>query len=138
MCHLKSQKSEIGPQVCLLSDLATHGPLICPKLTLPLTRDSERLTFSYSFQELLLVELSNLLSNAAQSENARKAAAIQLKNYLTSKDEGVKVQYQQRWLTFDGNNKLGIKNNVSLPLNCPAMRLVISFLTFSYPTLFTS
>ena len=63
-------------------------------------------------QELLLVELSNLLSNAAQSENARKAAAIQLKNYLTSKDESVKIQYQQRWLTFDANNKQGIKNNV--------------------------
>lgn len=62
--------------------------------------------------ELLLVELSNLLSNAGQSENVRKAAAIQLKNYLTSKDETVKVQYQQRWLTFDGNNKLGIKTNI--------------------------
>ena len=60
----------------------------------------------------MLVELSNLLSNAAQSENARKAAAIQLKNYLTSKDESVKIQYQQRWLTFDANNKQGIKNNV--------------------------
>lgn len=60
-----------------------------------------------------MVELSNLLSNAGQSENVRKAAAIQLKNYLTSKDETVKVQYQQRWLTFDGNNKLGIKTNVS-------------------------
>ena len=60
-----------------------------------------------------MVELSNLLSNTSQSENVRKAAAIQLKNYLTSKDESVKLQYQQRWLTFDGNNKLGIKTNVS-------------------------
>ena len=58
------------------------------------------------------MELSNLLALSNESQNARKAAAIQLKNYLTSKDDNVKAQYQQRWLAFDTNNKTLIRNNV--------------------------
>ena len=66
------------------------------------------------FQELLLGALSNVLVDTNESQNCRRAAAIQLKNYLTSKDDNVKAQYQQRWLAFDANNKAGIKSNVSV------------------------
>lgn len=61
--------------------------------------------------ELLLAGLSNRLADVNESENTRKAAAIQLKNYLYSKDENVRVQYQNRWLNFDNNTKIGIKQN---------------------------
>jgi importin subunit beta-1 len=41
------------------------------------------------------------------------AAALQLKNQLTSKDLTLKSQYQQRWLAFPLETREYIKKNVS-------------------------
>lgn len=44
------------------------------------------------------------------------AAGLQLKNKLTSKDQNLKVQYQQRWLSFPEETRAYIKNNILLSL----------------------
>ena len=41
------------------------------------------------------------------------AAGLQLKNYLTSKDPEIKLQYQQRWLSFPSEETVAIKHLVS-------------------------
>ena len=41
------------------------------------------------------------------------AAGLQLKNYLTSKDPEMKLQYQQRWLSFPSEETVAIKHLVS-------------------------
>lgn len=41
------------------------------------------------------------------------AAGLQLKNHLTSKDEKVSQQYQERWNQFPSEIRELIKNNVS-------------------------
>eukprot|EP00116_Pleurobrachia_bachei_P014252 sb/3474514/ len=76
--------------------------------------------------ELLLGALSNRLADGKESQNARKAAAIQLKNHLTSKDDVVLAQYHQRWMSFDNNNRAAIKHNgeiESLPKQSSTLRL---------------
>lgn len=40
------------------------------------------------------------------------AAGLQLKNTLTSKDQNLKAQYQQRWLSFPEDTRAYIKNNI--------------------------
>ena len=40
------------------------------------------------------------------------AAGLQLKNYLTSKNPEIKLQYQTMWLSFDPAVRLHIKNMV--------------------------
>ena len=44
---------------------------------------------------------------------ARTAAGLQLKNYLTSKDADVKLQFQQRWLSLPMESRTEIKTYVS-------------------------
>lgn len=58
--------------------------------------------------------LSDVLRHGGNSPVARMAAGLQLKNTLTSKDGGVKVQYQQRWLAFPDETKAYVKKNVYL------------------------
>lgn len=52
------------------------------------------------------------------------AAGLQLKNSLTSKDENLKAQYQQRWLSFPEDARAYIKNNILASLGtentCPS------------------
>ncbi len=45
---------------------------------------------------------------------ARTAAGLQLKNYLTSKDLDVKLQFQQRWLSLPMEARTEIKTYVSV------------------------
>lgn len=40
------------------------------------------------------------------------AAGLQLKNKLTSKDQTLKTQYQQRWLSFPEETRAYIKSNI--------------------------
>ena len=40
-------------------------------------------------------------------------AGLQLKNALYSKDQAIKVEYQQRWLMFPEDVRLHVKKNVS-------------------------
>ncbi|KAI4465032.1 importin beta [Holotrichia oblita] len=44
--------------------------------------------------------LSDILRHGGNSPVARMAAGLQLKNQLTSKDPNVKLQHQQRWMSF--------------------------------------
>lgn len=63
-------------------------------------------------QPTFLVELSKVLANPGNTQVARVAAGLQVKNSLTSKDPDVKAQYQQRWLAIDANARREIKNYV--------------------------
>lgn len=59
-----------------------------------------------------LKALSDILVNTNNSSVARTAAGLQLKNHLTSKDDSIGKQYQQRWLSFPTETREYIKNNV--------------------------
>lgn len=69
-------------------------------------------------QPTFLVELSRVLANPGNSQVARVAAGLQIKNSLTSKDPDIKAQYQQRWLAIDANARREVKNYVS---DCPIL-----------------
>lgn len=57
--------------------------------------------------------LSDVLVQGGNSQVARMAAGLQLKNHLTSKDPTLKQQYQQRWLSLPEDIRLYIKKNVN-------------------------
>lgn len=67
-------------------------------------------------QPTFLVELSKVLANPGNTQVARVAAGLQVKNSLTSKDPDIKTQHQQRWLAIDANARREIKNYVSADL----------------------
>ncbi|CAH0603076.1 unnamed protein product [Chrysodeixis includens] len=56
--------------------------------------------------------LSDVLVAGGNSQVARMAAGLQLKNHLTSKDPTLKQQYQQRWLALPEDIRLYIKKNI--------------------------
>lgn len=56
--------------------------------------------------------MSDVLANATNHAVVRTAAGLQLKNNLTSKDVDVRLQVQQRWLTFPEDGRNYIKRNV--------------------------
>ena len=56
--------------------------------------------------------MSQVLSNIQNDAIIRMAAALQLKNHLTSKDAEIRVQLQQRWLQFPEQIRQPIKENV--------------------------
>lgn len=58
--------------------------------------------------------LSDVLVQGGNSQVARMAAGLQLKNHFTSKDPTLKQQYQQRWLALPEETRKYIKNNVCL------------------------
>ncbi|KAI1293817.1 Importin subunit beta-1 [Halotydeus destructor] len=60
----------------------------------------------------LLKQLSEALSNASHPDAVRSAAGLQLKNALTSKDEDIKLQYQNRWLALPEDVRMYVKANV--------------------------
>ncbi|XP_065355552.1 importin subunit beta [Calliphora vicina] len=59
-----------------------------------------------------LKALSDILVTVNNSPVARMAAGLQLKNHLTSKDETINLQYQQRWHQFPEDTKEYIKKNI--------------------------
>lgn len=69
-----------------------------------------------------LVELSKVLANPGNTQVARVAAGLQVKNSLTSKDPDVKTQYQQRWLAIDVSFRCEIKNYVLQTLGTETYR----------------
>ncbi|XP_029491538.1 importin subunit beta-1-like isoform X3 [Oncorhynchus nerka] len=69
-----------------------------------------------------LVELSKVLANPGNTQVARVAAGLQVKNSLTSKDPDVKTRYQQRWLAIDANARMEIKNFVLQTLGTETYR----------------
>ncbi|KPI93743.1 hypothetical protein RR46_12908 [Papilio xuthus] len=56
--------------------------------------------------------LSDVLAQGGNSQVARMAAGLQLKNHLTSKDPVLKQQYHQRWLVLPEDIRLYIKKNI--------------------------
>jgi len=56
-----------------------------------------------------LIELSRVLAEPTNSKVSRQAAGLQVKNYVTSKDDNVKVQYQERWRGLDQSTKNEVK-----------------------------
>lgn len=58
-----------------------------------------------------LKSLSDVLHHGGNSPVARMAAGLQLKNALTSKDQTIRAQYQQRWLSFPEEIRSYIKKN---------------------------
>ncbi|XP_068752252.1 importin subunit beta-1-like [Montipora capricornis] len=73
-----------------------------------------------------LVALVNELADGGKSQVARMAAGLQLKNYLTSKDPTIRMQYQQRWLTLDDQVKLHVKQMVIQTLGTEKARPAIA------------
>lgn len=59
-----------------------------------------------------LKALSDILVTVSNSPVARMAAGLQLKNHLTSKDETINLQYQQRWHQFPDDTKEYVKKNI--------------------------
>lgn len=59
-----------------------------------------------------LTALSGELADIGKTQTARVAAGLQLKNYLTSKNPTVRLQYQQAWFSFEPNVRQVIKTNV--------------------------
>jgi len=60
----------------------------------------------------LLKTLSDILANVGNSSVARRQAGLQLKNRLTSNDDSVKANYQERWLKIQEDMRNYIKNNI--------------------------
>jgi importin subunit beta-1 len=60
-----------------------------------------------------LTALSGELADIGKTQTARVAAGLQLKNYLTSKNPAVRLQYQQAWFSFEPSVRQVIKTNVS-------------------------
>jgi importin subunit beta-1 len=50
------------------------------------------------------------------------AAGLQLKNCLTSKDTDVKLEYQQRWLSFPHDLRTYVKKNILAALGTETIR----------------
>ncbi|XP_037960117.1 importin subunit beta [Teleopsis dalmanni] len=59
-----------------------------------------------------LKALSDIVVGISNSPVARMAAGLQLKNHLTSKDEMIIQQYQQRWHQFPEDIREYIKKNI--------------------------
>ncbi|XP_077300767.1 importin subunit beta Fs(2)Ket isoform X2 [Arctopsyche grandis] len=66
--------------------------------------------------------LSDVLVHGGNSQVARMAAGLQLKNHLTSKDLVRNNQYQQRWLSFPHDVKAYIKKNILSALGTESCR----------------
>lgn len=66
---------------------------------------------SQNLPELLKL-LSDVLKHGGNSPVARMQGAIQLKNFLYSKDPATKLVYQQRWLQFPEETRFYVKRNV--------------------------
>ncbi|KAL1422390.1 hypothetical protein MTO96_022260 [Rhipicephalus appendiculatus] len=69
-----------------------------------------------------LRSLSEVLQGANNSPVARMAAGLQIKNSLTSKDNELRTQYQQRWLSFPQEARMYIKNNILSALGTETIR----------------
>ena len=66
--------------------------------------------------------LSEILAHGANSPVVRMAAGLQLKNCLTSKDTDVKLEYQQRWLSFPPDLRAYVKKNILAALGTETIR----------------
>lgn len=59
----------------------------------------------------MLKQLSDILRSTQYNELIRAQAAIQLKNAIYSKEEHVRLQYQERWMALPEDVRQAIKIN---------------------------
>ena len=78
--------------------------------------------FSHLPQSELLKTLSDILANVGNSAVARRQSGLQLKNRLTSNDDTVKQNYQERWLALPNEIRAYIKNNIVTALGSEGYR----------------
>ena len=71
---------------------------------------------------LFLLALSKELVDQSNSGITRMAAGLQLKNYLTSKDESMRSDFRQRWLLADNQLRLEVKSNILQTLGTEQIR----------------
>ncbi|KAH8381065.1 importin subunit beta [Drosophila serrata] len=101
----------------MTSDIAMQLIVILEKTVSP---DKNELLSAKNFLEQaaasnlpeFLKALSEILVNTTNSAVARMAAGLQLKNHLTSKDEKISQQYEERWHQFPTEIRELIKNNI--------------------------
>lgn len=72
------------------------------------------------------IALSNELADKGKSRVCRMAAGLQLKNLLTSKDNNIKLLYQQRWLAQEDGVKSAVKSKVLETLGSESARPAIA------------
>jgi len=95
-------------------------PSLVQVLERTVSADQDERTKAQSFLEQaaqtnlaeFLVGLCQVLADTSQSKIARQASGLQIKNYVTSKDESIKHTYQVRWRQLDENSRLRIKQLV--------------------------
>lgn len=73
-------------------------------------------------QPEFIKQLSEVLTNISNDNVARSAAGLQLKNALTSKDEEIRQQFQQRWLSLPEDVRVYVKRNVVSALGTEQQR----------------
>ncbi|KAI6652963.1 Karyopherin (importin) beta 1 [Oopsacas minuta] len=71
---------------------------------------------------LFLLELSKELVDQTKSGIVRMAAGLQLKNYLTSKDESLRFEFRQRWLAAEEHVRVQVKSNILQTLGTEQFR----------------
>lgn len=69
-----------------------------------------------------LAGLCRVLADTNQGRVARQAAGLQVKNYVTAKDDSVKQKYQARWRELDGGARVMIKGLVLAALGTEDIR----------------
>jgi len=76
-----------------------------------------------------LLMLSEILADKKNSQVARMAAALQLKNHLVCKESSRKVEFRQKWLQFQESIRHPIKKNVLLALGTePAAAQCVAYI----------
>ena len=71
---------------------------------------------------IFLHELSKELVDQSKNGIVRMAAGLQLKNYLTSKDDKTRSEYQRRWLLAEDRIRDEIKSNILRSLGTEQIR----------------
>ena len=61
--------------------------------------------------------MSYVLTSPNTSKAVRSAAALQLKNHVTSKDDRLKGAYQRRWLALPPTTRSVVKSNIVAALD---------------------
>lgn len=70
----------------------------------------------------LLKTLSDILANVGNSAVARRQAGLQLKNRLSSNDDTVRSNLQERWMALPEDMRVYVKNNIVSALGSEGYR----------------
>jgi importin subunit beta-1 len=112
--HNKSGVTECGFSGCSESTRLNVDSLNHKRLNVDTVNPCENyFKMIYSlFQPELLKTLSDILAHGSHSSVARRQSGLQLKNRLTSNDDAVKANYQERWMAIPDDVRNYIKLNI--------------------------